>query len=294
MKKYQHKMRMLVAFFAMVVCFVSNPSYATESVTYYHTDGLGSPVAGTDEAGALLWKEDYKPYGERIRKQVESDTNTRWFTGHPEDKETGFIYAGARHYDPVVGRFLAVDSVGFTEDNPQMFNRYAYANNNPYKYVDPDGRAVQSIFGGLGNILIIGGAITYLNTTPQQRKILGDGFSRFVDGLLRNENSSGDGSTKSDRKPGADGKSGSTGGPGAGKRFKPESPEVKADKEGVPCRYCGQGTTNRPGHPSSRERDHIDPKSRGGNNSPENEGDSCRTCNRSKGAKNPDEWTPSS
>ena len=32
--------------------------------------------------------------------------------------------------------------MGFTEGNIQSFNRYAYANNNPYKYVDPDGREV--------------------------------------------------------------------------------------------------------------------------------------------------------
>lgn len=33
------------------------------------------------------------------------------------------------------------DPVGFT--NIHTFNRYAYANNNPYKYVDPDGREVK-------------------------------------------------------------------------------------------------------------------------------------------------------
>jgi len=124
-----------VLFFALGV----QPVHALEKITYYHNDGLGSPVAGTDEAGALLWKEDYKPYGERIRKQVDSESNTRWFTGHPEDKETGFIYAGARHYDPVVGRFMGIDSIGFTEDNFRMFNRYAYANNNPFRFTDPDG-----------------------------------------------------------------------------------------------------------------------------------------------------------
>jgi 5-methylcytosine-specific restriction endonuclease McrA len=96
----------------------------------------------------------------------------------------------------------------------------------------------------------------------------------------------------SDREPGTDGKKGSTGGPGAGKIFKPETPEQKAEKEGAKCRYCGVETTNEAGHPNSRERDHIDPKSRGGNNSSENEGQSCRTCNRSKGARNPDEWEP--
>ncbi len=46
-----------------------------------------------------------------------------------------------RYYDPVIGRFYSNDPVGFSSSNPMMFNRYAYANNNPYKYVDPDGQA---------------------------------------------------------------------------------------------------------------------------------------------------------
>lgn len=46
----------------------------------------------------------------------------------------------ARHYDPVIGRFYSNDPVGFKASNPMMFNRYAYANNNPYAYTDPDGR----------------------------------------------------------------------------------------------------------------------------------------------------------
>ena len=45
-----------------------------------------------------------------------------------------------RYYDPIIGRFYSNDPVGFTASNPMMFNRYAYANNNPYKYTDPDGR----------------------------------------------------------------------------------------------------------------------------------------------------------
>ena len=43
----------------------------------------------------------------------------------------------ARYYDPVIGRFYSNDPVGFR--GVHSFNRYAYANNNPYKYVDPDG-----------------------------------------------------------------------------------------------------------------------------------------------------------
>jgi len=44
----------------------------------------------------------------------------------------------ARYYDPVIGRFYSNDPVGFY--NFHNFNRYAYAYNNPYKYIDPDGK----------------------------------------------------------------------------------------------------------------------------------------------------------
>jgi len=57
----------------------------------------------------------------------------------------------ARYYDPVIGRFYSNDPVDvlghFEAGNGAFgFNRYAYANNNPYKYVDPDGELVQFAF----------------------------------------------------------------------------------------------------------------------------------------------------
>jgi hypothetical protein len=46
-----------------------------------------------------------------------------------------------------LGRFLSVDPVQFREDNIFSFNRYAYANNNPYRYFDPDGREPKASIG---------------------------------------------------------------------------------------------------------------------------------------------------
>ena len=45
----------------------------------------------------------------------------------------------ARYYDPVIGRFYSNDPIGYR--GVHSFNRYSYAANNPYKYVDPDGKA---------------------------------------------------------------------------------------------------------------------------------------------------------
>jgi uncharacterized protein RhaS with RHS repeats len=54
-----------------------------------------------------------------------------------------------RYYDPESGRFLSADPVQ-VGGNGESFNRYAYANDNPYRYTDPDGRIVWTgdLYGG--------------------------------------------------------------------------------------------------------------------------------------------------
>lgn len=64
------------------------------------------------------------------------------FTGKERDNETGLDYFGARYHSPVQGRFTSVDPENASADleDPQSWNEYAYARNNPLKYVDRDGR----------------------------------------------------------------------------------------------------------------------------------------------------------
>jgi hypothetical protein len=49
-----------------------------------------------------------------------------------------------RYYDPIAGRFLSVDPITTNADNGSMFNRYEYAQNNPYRYIDPEGTCTGS------------------------------------------------------------------------------------------------------------------------------------------------------
>jgi RHS repeat-associated protein len=123
---------------------------ANETITFLHNDLAGSPMAATNLAGTAIWKEDYRPFGERQQNEAASSNQRQWFTGKPQDSETGFVYSGARYYDPVVGRFMGVDPAGLQNGNLHSFNRYAYANNNPYKFVDLDGRqpSLMWCFGG--------------------------------------------------------------------------------------------------------------------------------------------------
>ncbi|MFT6734840.1 MAG: hypothetical protein ACJAS9_003042, partial [Polaribacter sp.] len=87
--------------------------------------------------------------------------------------DIGLSYMQARYYDPVIGRFYSNDPIGFRDIH--SFNRYAYANNNPYKYTDPDGQSSLAINGArmlfipvpgarvVGAVMILAGAAIAYN-----------------------------------------------------------------------------------------------------------------------------------
>lgn len=135
--------------------FFCSLNSSAETVIYQHTDMLGSVVAESDENGNIISRSHYEPFGKRLEGEKEGVG----YTGHVHDKELELTYMQARYYDPALGRFYSNDPVGTlehlysTENGIHGFNRYAYANNNPYKYIDPDGQAV------CGGACVIGGGI---------------------------------------------------------------------------------------------------------------------------------------
>ncbi len=48
---------------------------------------------------------------------------------------------GGRYYDSSIGRFMSMDPAMPEPADLHGLNRYAYANNNPLRYIDPDGRS---------------------------------------------------------------------------------------------------------------------------------------------------------
>lgn len=85
------------------------------------------------------------------------------------------------------------------------------------------------------------------------------------------------------------GKAGSSGGPGAGKAFSKKTKDLAEQQAKGKCEYCGTKTTRQSG-PTQRNTDHINPKSRNGNNTIDNADNTCRSCNQQKRARTKQEF----
>ena len=105
---------------------------------YQHTDALGSPVVVTNGSRTVLERSEYEPYGKLLNRPLADGPG---YAGHVSDTATGLSYMQQRYYDPRIGRFLSVDPVITDSATGSNFNRYWYADNNPYTFQDPDGRA---------------------------------------------------------------------------------------------------------------------------------------------------------
>lgn len=131
-----------------VTLLLSLPMQAQgKTVTYIHTDALGSPVLETNQAGQVVRRVDYRAYGEEV---LDGPQEGPGYTGHYRDTGTGLVYMQQRYYDPAIGRFLSVDPVGVVLESGANFNRYKYGENNPYGYVDPDGMRETCVGSRLG------------------------------------------------------------------------------------------------------------------------------------------------
>ena len=94
-----------------------------------------------DDSGAVTATYDYRPYGDILASSGAESTHYR-FTGHERDSESGLDYMLARSYAFDIGRFLWPDPM---QDEYPGLSPYAYAANNPLKYVDPDGRLLWKV-----------------------------------------------------------------------------------------------------------------------------------------------------
>jgi len=114
------------------------------ATSFYHSDWLGTvrlvntdtnPASGAETCTSL-------PFGDGLT--CNSNYLNVWhFTGKERDAESGLDNFGARYDSSSMGRFMTPDSTAYVKPiNPQSWNLYAYARNNPLLYVDPTGNTV--------------------------------------------------------------------------------------------------------------------------------------------------------
>jgi hypothetical protein len=202
--------------------------------------------------------------------------------------------------------------------DPQQWNRYAYARNNPLRYVDPDGRAIETPWDALnvgigvasfaGNVAAgnVGGAVVdalgiVYDATATAVPVLPGGAGtairaaraadKAVD-LVRAGDKAADVARAADRATdAAKAADNAREGMGFTRSGKRQIDQANAEKYGgrnvcescqadvVPGRRHERGVTP-PGN--ERQRDHIVPRSRGGRGIPDNGQVLCRTCNIEK------------
>jgi RHS repeat-associated protein len=118
---------------------------SSNAVNYYFSDHLGTARSVANSTGTILDDSDFYPFGgERV--VISSSGNTYKFTGKERDSESALNNFGARYNSSSMGRFMSPDPVYFQASmltDPQRFNEYAYARNNPLLYLDPSGEAIE-------------------------------------------------------------------------------------------------------------------------------------------------------
>ena len=123
-----------------------------DDVWFYHCDHLGTPQEMTDHSGAIIWKAQYKAWGECKVEKVKPNffenseiiSNNIRFQGQYFDEETGLHYNRYRYYSPYVGRFVSKDPIGILGN----YNTYVYTN-NPLLKIDPLGLKDKIVYRSL-------------------------------------------------------------------------------------------------------------------------------------------------
>jgi len=114
---------------------------------YYLGDNLGNTrvTFGAKTAAAIVYQQDdYYPFGmEILRTSPTPNPKNEYLYNKKELQEdfTEYDY-GARFYDPVIGRMTSIDPKA---EKSRRFSTYTYADDNPIRFIDPDGMETTSV-----------------------------------------------------------------------------------------------------------------------------------------------------
>ncbi len=137
----------------LAVRSIPNANPNAQTLRYVQSDHLGSTSTLTDASGQVVARERYSAFGERRRGESPLTTD-QLYTGQQYNSLSSLYYysdgkSAGRFYDPLLARFVQPDSVTPGIGSIAL-NRYAYADNSPIRYTDPNGQAVRDMADGSG------------------------------------------------------------------------------------------------------------------------------------------------
>ena len=118
-------------------------SEVTAGIYQHFTEALGSVARITDDDGTVAKSMTYDSFGNIVREGGSSSGEQVSYTGRERETEFGLYYYRSRYYDPLTGRFMARDPLGFAAGD---VNLYRYVGNNPISYTDPSGLVLEQIW----------------------------------------------------------------------------------------------------------------------------------------------------
>jgi len=117
---------------------VKNNINTTLRTLYYHDDYSGSVSLITNGSGWVVEQTFYDPYGAILGG---GNVSRYSYEGKEFSSVTDDFDFHFRKYDPSLMIFTQPDSIIANVYDPQSLNRYSFERNNPYRYVDKDGKS---------------------------------------------------------------------------------------------------------------------------------------------------------
>ncbi|HYE68780.1 MAG TPA: RHS repeat-associated core domain-containing protein [Anaerovoracaceae bacterium] len=109
---------------------------------YYLYNGHADVTELITPQGTIVAEYTYDAFGVPKTTTGTADNPFR-YAGYQYD-ESGLYYLQSRMYNPVIARFMQEDTYRGELNDPLSLNLYAYCNNNPLIYDDPDGHSIWS------------------------------------------------------------------------------------------------------------------------------------------------------